>query len=61
MVVNMVNAPANVEFVPESHQPWQWSTETSPLASSNEQKEKKNSKLDKITNAFKKLKLISQI
>jgi hypothetical protein len=41
MVVNMVNAPANVEFVPESHQPWQWSTETSPLAPSKEQKEKK--------------------
>jgi hypothetical protein len=37
----MVSAPANVEFVPESHQPWQWSTETSPLASSKEQKEKK--------------------
>jgi hypothetical protein len=36
----MVNAPANVEFVPESHQPWQCSTETSPLASSKEQKEK---------------------
>jgi hypothetical protein len=59
----MVNAPASVEFVPESHQPWQWSTETSPLASAKQQKEKYKykSELEKIKNALKKLKLISQI